>query len=692
MATSPYSPAEAALMQQGLQANLPQTYPYIQRSQYLADALQKLSGESQTIRSPGALAANLGSELLLQLGRKRADKQLLAATQAARQQQANMLLGNLGPDPSAQPDTPAASPSPAASPGAPPVNPSSVTPASFTPSAPSMPAPPMTQPMPPAPTDPKLQAMAALISGGMKPPNAAGLVGNFQQESGPNLGADNPSEGAIGAANWRGSRAQALKDYAAKHGGDPRSLQTQMAFALEEGNGPEAGAFSRINAATTPEDAATAAFGYERPQGWTPNGDPMAVSAAQQRINNARAVLAAYQAQNPGAQTPQAQPPAASQGPAPSAPMGAPPVPAMGGAAPMQPPGPQQFMNHGPSATPQERALVQSLLANPATYQQGVALAQKLAEQYAARPSVGQGGGFYGSDGQYHSTNQMQTVQSGPAGGIQQNILTGENKPYSNPNVGSLPAGTAATFGGPGGTAQIAPIANQGVQDRPLTPDEIKQRGLPPGFAGTINPITGEIKAQEQGYGPQQVLALQDRVAKSAEYQSAQEASKAYSAMVGLAQQAQGGMRAYALRDTFARVINPGAVARVGTIQAIKEAQGIPENIKSFLLNIQGDGDVSPAIVQQIIDAARPFAQAQWQSANSLNQNNADFAQRHGLDPRDVMAPLPPPPQRYVVQQPHPQPQAQPNQPQPMVQPPPQPQAQRRPGVRVFNAMTGQLE
>lgn len=294
MAASPYSPAEAALMQQGLQANLPQTYPYIQRSQYLADALQKLGSESQTIRSPGALAANLGSELLLQLGRKRADKQLLAATLAARQQQANTAEGLLGSDPS-QAD---------ASTGgtAPPVPQQ----------APVPPPPPAATPTPaPAPTpvtastDPKMQAMAALISGGMKPEQAAGLVGNFQQEAGPNLGADNPSEGAIGAANWRGARALALKNYAAQHGSDPRSVPTQMAFALDELHGPESRAGGLIGAASTPEDAARAAFSYERPQGWTPNGNPMAVNAAPQRIANAQALFSAYNQQNPAQPNPQ---------------------------------------------------------------------------------------------------------------------------------------------------------------------------------------------------------------------------------------------------------------------------------------------------------------------------------------------------------------------------------------------------
>lgn len=628
MATSPYSPAEAALMQQGLQANLPQTYPYIQRSQYLADALQKLSGESQTIRSPGALAANLGSELLLQLGRKRADKQLLAATLAARQQQANTAEGLLGSDPS---------PADASTGGqAPPI--------------------PQQTPVPPPPQQPtnagpqpdygaiaKSRDLLARLLIGEVGGNAAGqkavasTVMNRAQQSGlsPDQVVNAPHQ--FEPMNNPATRARLMAL-------DPNGPQMQQAGANVDSvlnNGPT------TNADHFWSPQAQAALGRQPPAWAAPGqniGGNVFTHAGYQAPSNPPPMMQTQPNPQPGA----AAPPV----PAPSGPMGAPPMPppGMGGASPPQ--GPQQFMNHGAPATVQQRALVHTLLSNPATFQQGLALAQKLAEASAAHPEVGQAGVFYGSDGQPHSINQVQTTQQGPAGGIQQNMLSGENKPFSNPNVGAVAPNSVASFGA-NGQPQVTPMS--GSQERPLTQQEIQQRGLPPGFAGTINPLTGEIKAQEQGYGPTQILALQERVAKHPDYLAAQESSKAYQAMVGLAQQPQGGMRAYALRDTFARVINPGAVARVGTIQAIKESQGIPENIKSFLLNIQGDGDVSPAVVQQIIDAAQPFAQSQWQAANALNQANVDFAQRHNIDPRDVMAPLPAQPQRFMVQPPKPQ-------------------------------------
>ena len=66
---------------------------------------------------------------------------------------------------------------------------------------------------------PQTRAYQRAIADGLTPPGAAGLVGNFTAESGPNLDRDNPKEGAVGMANWRGSRAAALSAYKSAHGG-----------------------------------------------------------------------------------------------------------------------------------------------------------------------------------------------------------------------------------------------------------------------------------------------------------------------------------------------------------------------------------------------------------------------------------------------------------------------------------------
>jgi hypothetical protein len=110
--------------------------------------------------------------------------------------------------------------------------------------------------------------------------------------------------------------------------------------------------------------------------------------------------------------------------------------------------------------------------------------------------------------------------------------------------------------------------------------------------------------------------------------------------MVATAAQNPGGIRAYALRDTFARLINPGAVARVGTIEAIKQSQGVPDNAKAYLLNLRGDGNVPKDIAQQILNVSHGFLAAHYGSARSINDSYGQQATRAGLNPLDATVPM----------------------------------------------------
>lgn len=172
---------------------------------------------------------------------------------------------------------------------------------------------------------------------------------------------------------------------------------------------------------------------------------------------------------------------------------------------------------------------------------------------------------------------------------------------------------------------------------------------LPPGAVGQVSP-TGETSVVPgTGYGPDQIFGLRRQVLDSDAYKNYQSANDAYGAMVSAASQPNGGMRAYALRDTFARLINPGAVARVGTIQAIEEAQGVPANVKAYLMNLKGDGNVPSEVAQQILDVSQGFLASHYKGAKALNDSNTDFAQRHGINPADVTAPMEGAPGRVVL-------------------------------------------
>lgn len=151
------------------------------------------------------------------------------------------------------------------------------------------------------------------VGQGLAPHQAAGVVGNLQGESGQNLNpnAVNPGDGrdgsdSIGIGQWNGTRAQALKEYAAAKGAPWNDLSTQLEFLHQELKGPESGAYGRLMAAKTPEEAGQAMLAYERPKDWNKPG------AHPERAQYAAKAYGTYTGQ-PGPQVapamaPQAQP------------------------------------------------------------------------------------------------------------------------------------------------------------------------------------------------------------------------------------------------------------------------------------------------------------------------------------------------------------------------------------------------
>jgi uncharacterized protein (TIGR02594 family) len=98
---------------------------------------------------------------------------------------------------------------------------------------------------------------------------AAGLVGNFMQESSESLDptALNVREGAIGIAQWRLDRRENLKAFAVQRHTTETNFQVQLEFVMHELNGKEARARAKIMECTTTEAAAIAVREhYERAQ------------------------------------------------------------------------------------------------------------------------------------------------------------------------------------------------------------------------------------------------------------------------------------------------------------------------------------------------------------------------------------------------------------------------------------------
>lgn len=269
-------------------------------------------------------------------------------------------------------------------------------------------------------------------------------------------------------------------------------------------------------------------------------------------------------------------------------------------------------MNHGAPATPQQRALVHSLLSNPATFQQGLALAQKLAEASAAHPEVGQGGMFYGSDGQPHSINQVQTVQQTPAGGLQQNALTGELKPYNNPSTGPIPAGRAMNAQG-----QIGDV-----------PSQQPQRFRIPGSTGWYvnDPGTGQPKkVAEDAVLPDAVLAQGNEFRSGDVYKSAINVTNALNSVQRALATAptNNGLVDMTTVDNLVRS-QTGLSARQGSLQMELQHMGAPAQVTGMITNLFGHGFVPPAQVAQMLTIIRQYAEAEHATAQrELDSRNS---------------------------------------------------------------------
>lgn len=158
-------------------------------------------------------------------------------------------------------------------------------------------------------------AYDAMVADGLQPHQAAGFLGNFTEESSLNPNAYNKNEDAIGFAQWRGPRAAALKQYAAANGGDFRDPAIQGRFAAHEmRTNPEyKGAWEKLQASKTPQEAADAVVHWEKPGGWKP-GDATGVPSYNDRLNHAARAAQTYGARQADIPAPGANPAAIEGG------------------------------------------------------------------------------------------------------------------------------------------------------------------------------------------------------------------------------------------------------------------------------------------------------------------------------------------------------------------------------------------
>lgn len=105
-----------------------------------------------------------------------------------------------------------------------------------------------------------------LVRRGMPQHIAEGFAMNFQDESGMNPTAVGDGGNAYGLAQWNGPRKAALVNYARAKGQDVSDPNTQLDYLMEELNGSQSGAWSKISSATDANQAGAAVLNhFERP-------------------------------------------------------------------------------------------------------------------------------------------------------------------------------------------------------------------------------------------------------------------------------------------------------------------------------------------------------------------------------------------------------------------------------------------
>ena len=98
-----------------------------------------------------------------------------------------------------------------------------------------------------------------------------------------------------------------------------------------------------------------------------------------------------------------------------------------------------------------------------------------------------------------------------------------------------------------------------------------------------------------------------------------------------------GGVSDYALAVGFAKILDPGSVAREGEVAAVANSGSLGGALKSQILNaLQGEGKLPPAVRQQIAQLSRQLYSNQIPEAQSVLQNYGRIAERAGLTMEDI--------------------------------------------------------
>lgn len=222
---------------------------------------------------------------------------------------------------------------------------------------------------------------------------------------------------------------------------------------------------------------------------------------------------------------------------------------------------------------------------------------------------------------------------------VQQGILRGifdfENGPGA---MAAYRAPKGALAAAPGAGATVHTLAGA-ASPTLLSEGDPRLARFPKGTVVQQNP-NGELAVvQQPEYSPAERSKIRQQFLESEAYKGHIAASSALQALVQNIGKMTG-PAAYSILDTYVRTINPGAVARQGSLAAVHDSLGLPAHIVGGLQNMVGEGSIPLQTQQQILNAVTPFAQAHYDQAKSFYDANTALATARHFDPAEVTAPI----------------------------------------------------
>lgn len=564
------------------------TQPLINKSQYLANALDALNKGNQDVKGGwGEVAARIGTSYLLNRGIKKNDEELAGVVAGQRKAKGDAALaalgGLLGDNPSS------AVGGVAASPAAMPVTPASA-PAGL---AAALSPPAQASPAPPSPSGKQPLSVRNNNPGnlrwdgksqwqGMKGVDPKGFVQFLTPEAGTraagiNLGNQQKLHGL-------NTLADVITKYAPQSDNNDTAAYIQT-VAQKTGFAP--------NQPLNLQDPAVQAkilpvmFGVE--SGGTPAKFPPQPQQAMAQP------MPAQPAGNPSPVSPPAGPTALQAAPA-------------GGSA----------YAHAP-IDPQEIAYAKQLLQSqdPAEQEQGYAMVQKLKER-AMTPVKYEVGSVNGVP-TWNNPYQPGQSQTGaiPQGAMSQTV--------SAQDLGiQAPQGTAFSRTPTGQVSQVyAPPS--GYESTPQGQQVIK--------GGSADPLSGQnLISGESSLRAEYGKGIQDYIESRNGYQKVIQAAGNDS-----------GAGDIALTFGFMKTLDPGSTVREGEAATVQNTANIPDRIRNTYNQLLGDkaARMQPGQRQELIKAAKSQFDVYQRRADQMNERYSGLAQSYGYDPTRVVQQFP---------------------------------------------------